>query len=142
MEPPEARPPVSARPRKLSATRVAEWVRDPYGLYARRVLRLKPLDPLDKPPGALERGNAVHGALEDLVRAWPDALPDDFAERLAGLAVEKLEDMGFTHAELALQAARTRRAARWFADWEQDRRALGWRWKLLEATLTQALRRK
>src|SRR5690606_22972769 len=53
VDPPEARPPIAARPRKLSASRVAEWVRDPYGLYARRVLKLKPLEPLDKPPGPL-----------------------------------------------------------------------------------------
>jgi ATP-dependent helicase/nuclease subunit B len=131
--PPAARPPVAARPRRLSATRVGEWVRDPYGLYARRVLGLKRLDDLDKPPGPRERGNAVHAALEELVRAHMDALPDDFAERLADLAVERLKDQGFTHAELALQEPRARRAAHWFADWERRRRAGGWRPKLLEA---------
>jgi ATP-dependent helicase/nuclease subunit B len=131
--PPKACPPVSARPRRLSATRVGEWVRDPYGLYARRILGLKRLDDLDKPPGPMERGNAVHAALEELVRAHPDSLPEDFAEQLAALAVERLTDQGFTHAELALQAPRTQRAALWFAEWERMRRADGWRPKLLEA---------
>jgi ATP-dependent helicase/nuclease subunit B len=81
----------------------------------------------------MERGNAVHAALEELVRAHQDALPDDFAEQLADLAVERLKDQGFTHAELALQEPRTRRAALWFADWERARRDAGWRPKLLEA---------
>lgn len=133
VERPEARPPVAARPRRLSASRVDEWVRDPYGLYARRVLRLQPLEPLDKPPGALERGNAVHAALEALVTTYPDALPADFAERLAAAAVAALEAQGFTVAELASQAPRARRAAAWFAEWERGRRAAGWRPKLIEA---------
>jgi ATP-dependent helicase/nuclease subunit B len=131
--PPAARPPAAARPRRLSASRVAEWVRDPYGLYAKRVLGLKRLEELDKPPGPMERGNAVHAALEELVRDHLEALPEDFAARLADLAVERLKDLGFTHAELALQEPRTRRAALWFADWERKRRADGWRPKLLEA---------
>jgi ATP-dependent helicase/nuclease subunit B len=130
---PEARPPVAARPRRLSATRVEEWVRDPYGLYARRVLGLRRLDPLDKPPGPLERGNAVHEALEVLVRAHPDDLPQDFSEQLAEAAIASLEARGFTHAELACQAPRVRRAAAWFARWERERRAAGWRPALLEA---------
>jgi ATP-dependent helicase/nuclease subunit B len=131
--PPEARPPAAARPRRLSASRVDEWVRDPYGLYARRVLGLKPLDPLDKPPGALERGNAVHAALETLVRAYPEDLPKDFARRLAEAAIAQLEAHGFTQAEMASQVPRVRRAAVWFADWERGRREAGWRPRLIEA---------
>jgi ATP-dependent helicase/nuclease subunit B len=132
IEPPEPRPPVTARPRKLSASRVAEWVRDPYGLYARMVLKLKPLDPLDSPPGPRERGDAVHAALEKLVSAYKEDLPPDFARRLVEAAIAAFEARGFTHAELATHGPRVRRAAQWFAQWERERRAQGWRPKLIE----------
>ena len=54
----------SARPRSLSVTEIETWLRDPYAIYAKHVLRLRPLDPLDAEIGPLERGSAVHAALE------------------------------------------------------------------------------
>src|SRR5438874_2113553 len=54
--PPEPRPPVAARPRRLSVTQIETWMRDPYGIYARHILRLRALEPLDADPGAAERG--------------------------------------------------------------------------------------
>jgi len=42
-----AKPPLEARPRRLSISDAEVWRRDPYAVYAKRVLDLKPLDPLD-----------------------------------------------------------------------------------------------
>jgi len=82
--PPAARPPVKARPRQLSVTRVETWLRDPYAIYARYILGLKALDPLAADAGAAERGTAVHDALDRFVDAFPDALPPDaYAQLLA-----------------------------------------------------------
>ncbi|MEO1285873.1 MAG: double-strand break repair protein AddB, partial [Pseudomonadota bacterium] len=39
---PSPRPPVSARPRQLSVTQIQKLIRDPYAIYARHVLRLRP----------------------------------------------------------------------------------------------------
>ncbi|MDP6951932.1 MAG: double-strand break repair protein AddB, partial [Alphaproteobacteria bacterium] len=47
LAPPEPCPPVAARPRKLSVTRIERWMRDPYDIYARHILGLSPLDPID-----------------------------------------------------------------------------------------------
>ena len=55
---------MALRPRQLSVTDIEKWLRDPYAIYARHVLRLKPLDPLDPEPGPRERGIAIHNALE------------------------------------------------------------------------------
>ena len=60
---PEPRPPLAARPRALSVTEIETLIRDPYAIYARRVLGLKPLDPVAADPGAADRGNIVHAAL-------------------------------------------------------------------------------
>ena len=38
---PEPTPPLAARPRKLPVTGVETWVRDPYAIYARDILRLR-----------------------------------------------------------------------------------------------------
>ena len=62
---PEPRPPVESRPRSLSVTEIETWLRDPYAIYAKHVLKLRlPLDPLDAPIGPLERGTAIHTVLE------------------------------------------------------------------------------
>ncbi|HEX6441929.1 MAG TPA: double-strand break repair protein AddB, partial [Stellaceae bacterium] len=56
LPPPEPRPPVAARPRKLSVTQIETWLRDPYAIYARHILGLRPLDELDADPGRAELG--------------------------------------------------------------------------------------
>lgn len=64
---PSPRPPVAARPRKLSVTEIKRLIRDPYAIYAKHVLRLRPLDNLVKIPDALLRGTAVHAVFEDFI---------------------------------------------------------------------------
>ena len=60
---PEPRPPVSARPKRFSVTEIETLRRDPYAIYARKVLGLQPLDPLVRDPGAAERGTLFHEIL-------------------------------------------------------------------------------
>ena len=69
---PSPRPPVSARPRKLSVTEIKRLIRDPYAIYARHVLRLTPLDPLNREPDGLLRGTVIHDFLEAFIRASVD----------------------------------------------------------------------
>ncbi|MCJ9428315.1 double-strand break repair protein AddB [Kordiimonas marina] len=64
VKPPAPRPPLAARPKKLSVTQVENWMRDPYGLYAQKVLGLRPLDPVDDKPNAAKKGTLLHEALE------------------------------------------------------------------------------
>ena len=96
--PPMPRPPVPARPRRLSITEIETWLRDPYAIYARHVLKLLPLDPLDQPPGPRERGVALHAVLERFVAAWPDALPENGMEVLAALADQVFAEQGIPRA--------------------------------------------
>ncbi len=65
---PSPRPPVSTRPRRLSVTEIKRLIRDPYAVYAKHVLRLKPLDPLVQAPDALLRGIVIHEILEHFVK--------------------------------------------------------------------------
>jgi ATP-dependent helicase/nuclease subunit B len=66
---PHPAPPVAARPRQLSITDVEAWLANPYRLYARRILRLKPLDPLAPEPGAAEKGTLIHTILDRFLKA-------------------------------------------------------------------------
>ncbi|MHA6264261.1 double-strand break repair protein AddB [Arenibacterium sp. CAU 1754] len=70
---PSPRPPVAARPRQLSVTEIKRLIRDPYAIYAKHVLRLRPLDPLMREPDALLRGIVVHEILEQFIK---DTLAD------------------------------------------------------------------
>ena len=65
---PSPRPPLAARPRQLSVTEIKRLIRDPYAIYVRHVLRLRPLDPLVQAPDALLRGIVLHKILEQFVR--------------------------------------------------------------------------
>ncbi len=72
--PPEPRPPVSNRPLKLSVTNVGLWMKDPYALFAKHILKLRPLDPIDQEPGAAQKGNQFHEALEDYAKGSDKSL--------------------------------------------------------------------
>ncbi len=116
---PAPRPPLAARPKKLSVTEIERWVRDPYAIYARRVLRLDVLDPLDAEIGPLERGNAVHKALERFVKEYPGPLGDDAALTLVAIADQVFAAEGTPKAALALWRPRFANAAIWFVEQER-----------------------
>lgn len=120
--PPAPRPPLSARPRKLSVTRIEIWMRDPYAIYARYILGLKPLDPLDADPGAADRGTAVHRALDAFVRQYPEALPDDALPALLAAGRDAFGPMLSRPGVRAFWWPRFERIARWFLALEQSRR--------------------
>lgn len=59
-------PPLALRPRDISVTEVDRLKADPYAFYARKMLKLGRLDPVDADPSAAWRGSIVHEVLE----AW------------------------------------------------------------------------
>lgn len=63
-------PPLSARPRMLPVTDIETLIRDPYAIYAKRVLKLRPLDGFGETPDFGTRGTLVHDVLADFVAIW------------------------------------------------------------------------
>ncbi len=122
--PPAPRPPVAARPRQLSVTRIETWMRDPYSIYARYVLGLAPLDPLDADPGAAERGQFIHEALDRFQRAFPKELPEDALSRLLEFGRRAFGGMIDRPAVASFWWPRFERIARWFVEHERDRRVV------------------
>jgi ATP-dependent helicase/nuclease subunit B len=120
MKKPAPCPPVAARPRSLSVTEIETWMRDPYAIYARHVLKLKPLDPLDAQIGPLERGTAIHAALERFLKDYPDTLPIHAETRLIEIGRAVFRDVA--KSMRAVWQPRFEQAARWFIGVERERR--------------------
>jgi ATP-dependent helicase/nuclease subunit B len=131
---PEPRPPVEARPTRLSVSSVEQWRRDPYGLYARRILGLEALDPLEAELGAADRGSALHDALDEFLKAHPSGvLPADALAQFEALGEHHLSELLAAPAERAFWWPRFQRLARWFIATENARRAAGTRLLASEA---------
>ena len=60
------------RPTTLSVTAIEDWLRDPYTIYARHILKLHPLDPVDMPLSAADRGSAIHESLGEFTQTIRD----------------------------------------------------------------------
>lgn len=128
-DPPAARiacpapaPPIELRPTMLSVTEIETFLRDPYSIYARHVLKLRPLDGLDAEPGAAERGSAVHEALGEFAKAYPEALPADADAALRAFGRDAFRPLEAFPAEHALWWARFERLIPAFLAWERARR--------------------
>ena len=123
---PEPVPPLQARPDRLSVSSVEQWRRDPYGLYARAILRLRPLDPLEAAFSAAERGEALHKALDNFVQRHPSGLlPDNAIAEFEQLGEHHLQALLTSPAERAFWWPRFRRLARWLVGLENERRRTG-----------------
>lgn len=120
---PSPSPPISARPRKLSATGVTKLIRDPFAIYADKVLHLRALDPLLRGSDALMRGTVLHDVFEHYVAALPDN-PDPAQEqaRLRDIADQILAKQVPNLATRILWKARIDRIAPWFVQQELSRR--------------------
>lgn len=119
---PRPRPPCEARPRQLAVSDIALWMQNPYELYAKRILALRALEPLDADPGALERGIVIHRALERFVRAHPGELPADAEARLLAIGREAFEPYSHRPEVRALWWPRFEQVARWVVTEERERR--------------------
>src|SRR5258706_4578048 len=90
---PAPKPPRGTRPLKLSVTAIEDWLRDPYTIYAKYILKLAPLDPVDMPLSAADRGSAIHGALGEFTQTFAATLPGNVALALRGIGEKFFEPL-------------------------------------------------
>ena len=126
---PRARPcpPVAARPRRLSVTQIETLIRDAYAIYAGKVLKLQPLDPLGRPPDFRDRGMVMHRIMEKFVRvAMGNLPPRDVAREQLMEAADKVlaADVPWPDTR-RIWRARIARFADWFLEGERQRREVG-----------------
>jgi ATP-dependent helicase/nuclease subunit B len=120
---PEPRPPLSARPRRLSVTAIETWFANPYAVYARHILGLESLRRTDETNDARDRGILYHAALHGFFQVHPGALPKDAAAELVRLLDKAAQDLGFNLENAPFWRPRFARFADWFAETEAARRA-------------------
>ena len=119
---PKPTPPVELRPTELPVTAIERWVRDPYAIYARRILNLRPLERPDEPVEARIRGAAIHKAFERFAIEHPDLLDAGADPVFAALLIEELTAAGMPEARLTREQALARNVAPWVVAFEQRRR--------------------
>jgi ATP-dependent helicase/nuclease subunit B len=122
-ERPLPKPPLSLRPTRLSVTQIETLRRDPYAIYAEKILQLKELDPLGGPIGAAEKGVAIHMALARYVEKYPAGpLPPEADAELCALLrktfAAQLQDAAFA----VLQWPRLQKMIAFYLGFEGRRR--------------------
>jgi ATP-dependent helicase/nuclease subunit B len=120
---PAPRPPLDRRPRKMSVTRIEAWLKNPYEIFARDILRLEKLPPLGKSPDAALRGSIVHEIMNRFAKQFPVQMPEDTTAELRRIAREVLADYDRHPKVAAFWEPRFRRFGEWFAETEPERRA-------------------
>jgi ATP-dependent helicase/nuclease subunit B len=115
-------PPLAARPRQLSVTQIETWIRDPYAIYARHILKLEALDELDIDPGRADLGIAVHRALAKFIARHPRELPLFAEDELLAIGRDAFGPVLSRPGVWAFWWPRFARIARWFVVEEQVRR--------------------
>ena len=121
---PAPQPPVEARPKELYVTGIETLIRDPYAIYAKHVLQLRPLKPLHASADAALRGTVIHKVMQAYIGAHLVAMPED-----AQAAFMRTADRIFSNevawpAIRAFWIAKLTRAVPWFVETEAARRQI------------------
>ncbi|MEZ5810297.1 MAG: double-strand break repair protein AddB [Rhizobiaceae bacterium] len=112
-------PPLEARPTRFSVTEIETLRRDPYAVYARRILRLEPVEPLCRDPGAAERGSLFHDILHRFTAEDIDPEAPDAEARLLDIAATCFDEAALPGDVRAVWWPRFAQLAPALLDWER-----------------------
>jgi ATP-dependent helicase/nuclease subunit B len=115
-------PALALRPKRLSVTAIEMLIRDPYAVYARHILRLRPFEPIAAQPGPSDRGSLFHDALDRFVAEHSTGPFDAQAERRLVEIGREIFDLYLEFPDVqALWWPRFRAIAAWFVCHEASR---------------------
>lgn len=121
---PMPNPPAEQRPRALSVTEIETLMRSPYDVYAKHVLKLRPLDPLGEAPDVRERGTIIHAIFGDFIELGHPIMADNAIDILEAIAKEKFGGLEAIAERRDIWLRRFSTAARQFLDYERAREPL------------------
>ncbi len=113
-------PPIAKRPQSLSVTRIETWLKDPYSIYARYVLKLEKLRPIEQDIDAALRGTLVHKIFDRFTREFMNHIPDDAKNRLQIIAQEEINALNFPPEEWSFWWPRFDRMSNWLIEHEKN----------------------
>jgi ATP-dependent helicase/nuclease subunit B len=118
---PAPKPPADLQPTKYSFSEVGRLRRDPYSIYARRILKLDPLAPFNEDPGAAQRGTLYHAIIDRYTREGHKP-----GTPVSRESMSRITDALFDAEQLPphidrVWRPRFREVARAFLDWEERR---------------------
>jgi len=124
---PQPIPPLNKRPKRLSVTQIETLMKDPYAIYAKKILRLSKLEDLEKPIEAKEKGSLLHDVLERFITAHKNAIPANAKDILTSHANDHIARFHDDPAVWSFWWPRFERLCDWFIaneiDWRFDRKA-------------------
>ena len=117
-----ATPPLEARPKSLSITEIETWIRDPYAIYAKHVLGLRPLPDLVRSADPALRGTLYHNIFADFIKEWQGAITPVAHDALGTIADRHFDLAGLPPEINAIWRPRFDAIAKEFLNWEAERR--------------------
>ncbi|TWF46645.1 DNA helicase/exodeoxyribonuclease V subunit B [Neorhizobium alkalisoli] len=118
---PAPKPPADLQPKSYSFSEVGRLRRDPYSVYARRILKLDPLAPFNEDPGASERGTLYHAIIEHYTREGHKPGTPIAKEAMQRIATELFDAERLPPHIDRVWRPRFMEVARAFLDWEKER---------------------
>lgn len=122
INPPAPCPPVSARPRQMSASAVEMWMRDPYAVFAKYILRLKPLDEVEQDLTYADYGSIIHKILEEFNNQYSGSFPENAKEILLAMGRRAFEENELALERRAFWWPNFEKTVDWLAEKEQEYR--------------------
>jgi len=125
---PAPTPPKDTRPNKLSITKIETLLKDPYSIYAHSILKLSPLDPLEKEADAALRGQILHDTLDNFITHNPISIPDSAADIILKTAQDLTTSLDQDEEDWHFYWPRFSKIAQQFVDketkWREDAKPL------------------
>lgn len=115
---PAPMPAPDTQPSSYSFSEVGTLRRDPYAIYARRILDLDAMAPFIAEPGPRERGTLYHAILEEFVAGFPQGRRE---KRLMEIADRHFADASYPEEIRAVWRNRFARFAPILMKWEEER---------------------
>lgn len=120
IERPTPTPPTASRPTQLSVTKIETWIRDPYAIYAEKILNLRALEALEKNIDNRECGNILHDTFDQFIQKYPEQIPSNSADDLITIGKDIFEKTINDKNALQTWMPRLIKISDWFTNHERQ----------------------
>jgi ATP-dependent helicase/nuclease subunit B len=121
LERPMPCPSLSLRPTEFSVTEIEKWMRDPYWIYAKKILKLRALDDIDMAVTMADRGALIHDIVDRFTKDNNKKdLPENSFDTLITLGEGIFNEKTQNPEIHGLWWPRFTKAAEWFIDHEKQ----------------------